>query len=44
MNKNSEIMIINLEKIKQKFENNTNKKEKEIINQEQIDELKKLFL
>ena len=44
MNKDSEIMINNLEKIKQKFENNTNKKEKEIINQEQIDELKKLFL
>ena len=44
MNKDSEIMFNNLEKIKQKFENNTNQKEKEIINKEQIDELKKLFL
>ena len=43
MNKDSEIMINNLVKIKQKFMNSTNQKKKETLNKEQIEELKKLF-
>jgi len=43
MNQDAGIMINNLEKIKEKFMNNTNQKNKEALNHEEIDELKKLF-
>ena len=43
MNQDAGIMINNLEKIKEKFMNNTNQKNNEALNHEEIDELKKLF-
>ena len=44
MNQEAGIMINNLEKIKEKFMNNTNQKKKEELNQKEIEDLKKLFL
>ena len=43
MNKDAETMINNMQKIKEKFMNNTNKKEKETISPEELEEIKKLF-
>ena len=44
MNQDAGIMINNLEKIKEKFMNNTNQKKKESLNPKEIEDLKKLFL
>ena len=44
MNQDAGIMINNLEKIKVKFMNNTNQKQKEVLNPKEIEDLKKLFL
>ena len=44
MNQEAGIMINNLEKIKEKFMNNTNQKKKEELNPKEIEDLKKLFL
>ena len=44
MNQDAGTMINNLEKIKEKFMNNTNQKKKEELNPKEIEDLKKLFL
>ena len=44
IDKDTEIMINNLEIMKQKFLNKTNKKNNEVLTKEQINNLKKLFL